>query len=112
MTPPLPCPISPAEPREPPAPRCAWVYIVECADGSLYTGWSYDVAARVTAHNAGRGARYTRSRLPVRLLWSEAHPSRAAAMRREAVLKRLPRAAKVRLLAGGGVGQEEGGRIE
>ncbi|MCB0075999.1 MAG: GIY-YIG nuclease family protein [Anaerolineales bacterium] len=82
-------------------PRQAWVYIVECADGTLYTGWSYDVAQRVAAHNAGQGARYTRGRTPVRLRWCEAHPTRRAAMQREAALKKLRRTAKWRLIEGG-----------
>ncbi len=79
-------------------PRPAWVYIVECADGSLYTGWSYHVEARVAAHNAGQGARYTRSRLPVTLRWCAACPSRQNAMQREVAIKRLTRAQKQRLI--------------
>ncbi len=74
-----------------------FVYMVRCADDSLYTGWALDVAARVRAHNAGRGARYTRARRPVTLVYSEAWPTRAAAMRRERALKRLPRARKLAL---------------
>ncbi|MCZ7571843.1 MAG: GIY-YIG nuclease family protein [Ardenticatenaceae bacterium] len=76
----------------------AFVYIVECADGTLYTGWTTDVARRVQEHNAGRGARYTRGRRPVRLVLIEFHPTQAAAMQREAAIKRLPRAAKWRLI--------------
>lgn len=78
--------------------RPAWVYIVECADGTLYTGWSYDVAARVAAHNAGRGARYTRGRGPVSLRYCEEHPSRRAAMQREAAIKKLTRTQKLELI--------------
>ena len=74
-----------------------FVYMVRCADDSLYTGWALDVAARVRAHNAGRGARYTRARRPVTLVYSEAWPTRADAMRRERALKRLPRARKLAL---------------
>lgn len=78
-----------------------FVYIVRCADGSLYTGWAVDVEARVRVHNAGRGARYTRARRPVTLLYSEPAPDPAAAMRRERAVKRLSRAQKLALCAGG-----------
>jgi putative endonuclease len=74
-----------------------FVYIVRCSDGTLYTGWAVDVAARVKAHNAGRGARYTRARRPVRLVYSEELPTRAEAMQRERQIKRLPRAKKLAL---------------
>lgn len=74
------------------------VYIVECADGSFYTGWAMDVTRRVAAHNAGRGARYTRARRPVKLVYVETCASRAAAMKREVTVKRLPRAKKLALI--------------
>ncbi len=64
--------------------------MVRCADGSLYTGISNDVPARIEAHNAGRGARYTRSRGPVALVWSHRSNSRSNAMSLEARLKQLP----------------------
>lgn len=76
-----------------------FVYIVRCADDTLYTGWAVDVAARVRAHNAGRGARYTRARRPVTLLYCEAVPTRGDALRRERALKRWPRARKLALCA-------------
>ncbi len=76
----------------------AFTYILECADGTLYTGWTEDLARRVRAHNAGRGARYTRGRRPVRLVYWEAQPSRNAAQRREAALRRLSRAQKQQLI--------------
>jgi len=77
----------------------AWaVYIVECADGTLYTGVATDVVARVAAHNAGRGAKYTRGRLPVRLVYREAVGDRGAALRREHAIKQLSRVAKRRLV--------------
>lgn len=79
--------------------RC-FVYMVRCADGSLYTGWTKDLARRVAAHNSGRGARYTRSRRPVALVWAEEQPHRSAALRREAAVKSLTRAAKLALAAG------------
>jgi putative endonuclease len=79
----------------------AWVYLLRCADGSLYCGWTVDVDARVAAHRAGRGARYTRSRLPVEVVWTRAMPDAGAARREEARIKRLPRAAKVALVEAG-----------
>ncbi len=75
-----------------------YVYIVECADGSLYTGWAIDVEKRVMAHNAGRGARYTRMHGPVRLVYSESQVTRAAAMKREAAIKKWPRVKKLKLI--------------
>jgi len=75
------------------------VYIVRCADESLYTGVARDVAARVAEHNAGRGAKYTRGRLPVALVYAEAVCDRGAAQRREAHIKRLTPARKRALAA-------------
>ena len=75
-----------------------FVYIVECADGTLYTGWAVDVAKRVAAHNAGRGARYTRLHGPVSLVYVEECESRAAALKRELAIKRLPREKKRALI--------------
>lgn len=75
------------------------VYMVECADGSLYTGWTNRLSKRIAAHNSGRGAKYTRSRLPVRLVWAEAQPDSSAALRREAAVKRLTRREKLALIA-------------
>lgn len=74
------------------------VYLLRCRDGSLYTGVTNDLAGRVAAHRAGRGGAYTRSRLPVRLVYAESQPDRGAALRREAAVKRLPRASKLALL--------------
>lgn len=82
---------------EPPASR-AWVYLLRCGDGSLYCGWTVDLDARVAAHAAGRGAKYTRGRLPVELVWSAPQEDRSAALREEHRIKRLPRAAKLALL--------------
>jgi putative endonuclease len=67
-----------------------YVYIVRCADASLYTGVTNRVDTRVAMHNAGRGARYTRSRRPVELVYLESVEDRSAALRREAQIKRLP----------------------
>jgi putative endonuclease len=76
----------------------AFVYLLRCADGSLYCGWTVDVARRVRAHQAGTASRYTRSRRPVRLAASFPMADRTAARREEARIKRLPRAEKLRLL--------------
>lgn len=75
-----------------------YTYLAQCADGTFYTGWTTDLEARVQAHNAGRGARYTRSRRPVRLVYWEEHPDRSAAQRREAAIRRLSRARKQALV--------------
>lgn len=75
-----------------------FVYIVECADQTLYTGWTTNVERRLKVHNAGRGARYTRERGPVRLVYMEEVPSRSAALKRELAIKRLPRANKLKLV--------------
>ncbi|HEV3030617.1 MAG TPA: GIY-YIG nuclease family protein [Polyangia bacterium] len=77
-----------------------FVYVVRCADGSLYTGISTDVPARVAAHNAGRGARYTRSRRPVLLVHTERKKSQSTALRREADIKAWPRERKLTLVEG------------
>lgn len=80
----------------------AYVYMLECNDGTLYTGWTVNIAARLKMHQAGRGARYTRDRRPLRLVYSEEAADIHAAMRREAALKRLPRARKLALIAEAG----------
>ena len=77
------------------------VYIVECADATLYTGIATDVETRVCNHNDGRGAKYTRSRLPVQLVYREFADTRGAAQRREFAIKKLPAAEKRRLILGG-----------
>ncbi|MFL5376784.1 MAG: GIY-YIG nuclease family protein [Myxococcales bacterium] len=77
----------------------AWhVYLLRCGDGTLYAGATTDLARRVAAHAAGKGARYTRGRGPLVLAWSEEVPDRAAALRRENQIKRLARAEKLRLV--------------
>lgn len=60
-----------------------YTYIVQCSDGTLYTGWTTDVERRVRTHNSGKGAKYTRSRLPVTLVYYETYPTKQEAMRRE-----------------------------
>lgn len=74
-------------------------YILACADGTLYTGITNDLEKRLAAHNQGTASKCTRSRLPVRLVFAEPFPDRATASRREAQIKRLPRAAKLALVA-------------
>lgn len=80
--------------------RPGWrVYLLRCRDGSLYAGATNDLARRLVQHAAGKGARYTRSRLPVELAYEERARDRGAALHREAELKRLTRAAKLALAA-------------
>lgn len=74
-------------------------YMLRCGDGSLYTGWTNDLEKRLKAHQAGKGSKYTRSRLPVELVWWEPCGSRTEAMSREWHLKRLSREEKLRLIA-------------
>ena len=77
------------------------VYIVRCRDGTLYTGIARALSRRIEEHNSGdSGARYTRSRRPVRLVYAEECPSRSAALKREHAIKRMTRSAKKRLIAG------------
>lgn len=94
---PKPQPAAPQR-RDPVAARACFCYIVECSDGSFYTGWAVDAERRVKVHNAGRGARYTRTRLPVRLVYVEPQPDRTTAMKRERAIKKLPRARKKALI--------------
>ena len=75
----------------------AYTYILRCADGTLYTGWTNDLERRLRAHNAGRGARYTRPRLPVELFYYESSETKEEAMSREAFIKKMPRRAKLLL---------------
>lgn len=79
----------------------AYAYIVECADGTLYSGWTNDLEKRVAAHNAGQGAKYTRSRRPVTLKYYEEFDDKNEALRREAALKKLSRAKKQALIEHG-----------
>lgn len=75
----------------------AWVYMVRCRDGSLYTGWTNDLPRRLAKHAAGKASRYTASRLPVELAFATPMPDRSSAMREEARIKRLARAQKLEL---------------
>ena len=76
----------------------AYTYIVRCGDGSFYTGWTYDLEKRVAAHNSGKGAKYTKSRLPVELIYYERFSTKEEAMSREFAIKRLTRGEKLKLL--------------
>jgi putative endonuclease len=76
-----------------------YVYILLCADQSLYTGVATDLETRLSTHNAGKGAKYTRGRLPVKLVYQEAVADRGSALKREHAIKRLPVATKRRLIS-------------
>ena len=78
-----------------------YVYLLRCRDGTLYTGYTDDPERRLRVHNAGKGAKYTRSRLPVELVYQEQCPDKSAALRREREIKRMRRAEKLALLSGG-----------
>ncbi|MEP6893967.1 MAG: GIY-YIG nuclease family protein [Chloroflexota bacterium] len=75
-----------------------YCYIVECADGTYYTGWTTDPERRVATHNKGRGAKYTKMRLPVTLLYVEEQPDRNSAMKREIAIKKMGRLGKEKLI--------------
>lgn len=75
-------------------------YIVECADGTYYTGWAVDPERRVAMHNKGRGAKYTKMRLPVQLVYVEEQPDLSSALKREIAIKRMTRARKRKLIGG------------
>lgn len=74
-----------------------YTYILRCADGTLYTGWTTDLAKRMHAHNSGQGAKYTRARRPVSLFYYEIFPTKEEAMRREYAIKQLRREEKLSL---------------
>ena len=75
-----------------------YIYIVECRDKSLYTGWTTDLKKRIAVHNAGKGAKYTKSRRPVKLVYSEEFDTKAEAMRREYAIKHMSRPEKLKLI--------------
>ena len=79
-----------------------FVYMLRCGDGSLYTGSTTDLARRLAAHSSGHGAKYTRSRLPVAMVYWEEVPDWSAALRREAAIKRLSRPRKLALIGATG----------
>jgi putative endonuclease len=76
----------------------SYCYIVECVDGTYYTGWAVNPEKRVAVHNQGRGARYTRTRRPVKLVYIEELPDRTSAMKREIAIKKMERARKKKLI--------------
>ncbi len=80
--------------------RSAWnyTYILRCSDGTFYTGWTNDLEKRMRTHNEGRGGKYTRSRVPVKLVYYEIFDTKEEAMRREYAIKRLPRRRKEELI--------------
>ena len=78
--------------------KSCWVYVLECGDGSFYTGWTNDLSKRVKSHQAGKGGKYTRSRLPVRLIKKWRAKDRSAAMAKEALFKSLTRKEKQKRL--------------
>ena len=73
-------------------------YILECADGTYYTGWTVDIKRRLIQHNKGLGARYTRTRLPVKLVYLEPQADKKTALKRERAIKALPRKKKMELI--------------
>jgi len=77
-----------------------YCYILQCADGTFYTGWTTDPERRVAQHNKGVGAKYTSTRRPVALVYLESHPNRTAAMKRELAIKNMKRPQKSRLIEG------------
>jgi len=84
--------------------RVAYVYLLRCSGGSLYCGWTFDVDRRLAAHRSGRGARYTRRRLPIELVAVIELPDESSARREEARIKRLSRAEKLALVREHGTG--------
>lgn len=76
-----------------------YAYMLRCADGTIYSGYATDPVRRTAVHNSGRGAKYTRSRLPVELVFRECFPTKNQALEREAALKKLCRAEKLLLIA-------------
>lgn len=75
-----------------------FVYILKCADGTLYTGWTNNLDKRMDKHNAGHGAKYTRGRLPVEMVYFEAYETKEEAMSREFKIKRMNRSQKIELI--------------
>ena len=78
--------------------KCFFVYLLRCSDGTLYCGWTTDLKRRLAAHNSGNGAKYTRSRRPVELVYFEEMEDKSAAMKREWQLKHISRAEKLQLI--------------
>lgn len=79
-----------------------YTYILKCSDNTLYTGWTNDLEKRLKAHNAGKGAKYTKTRLPVEIVYYEVFEDKIDAMKREYAIKQLSRKEKLKLIQGGG----------
>lgn len=82
-----------------------YTYILECKDKSLYCGYTTDLEARINTHNEGKGAKYTKSRLPVRLVYQESFETKSEALKREIAIKKLTREEKLKLINGGANGK-------
>lgn len=78
-----------------------YTYIVQCADGTYYTGWTNNLENRIRTHNSGKGSKYTRARLPVKLVYYETHATKSEAMKREYAIKQLSRREKQELISKG-----------
>lgn len=85
-----------------------YTYIVECKDGTFYTGWTNDIEKRMEAHNAGRGAKYTKTRRPVTLIYKECFETKEEAMKREYAIKQMTRTQKLKLIKEGNTSQQSG----
>ena len=81
--------------------KCNFTYILQCGDGSLYTGWTNDLEKRVLSHSQGKGGKYTRSRLPVKLVYFEEYETKEEAMKREAAIKKMKHSEKKILVKNG-----------
>lgn len=80
-----------------------YIYILECSDGTLYTGYTNDLNKRLATHNEGKGAKYTKSRLPVKRVYEEMYDTKSDAMKREYAIKQLSRLQKLKLIQGGNI---------
>lgn len=80
-----------------------YIYILECSDGTLYTGYTNDLNKRLATHNEGKGAKYTKSRLPVKRVYEEVYDTKSDALKREYAIKQLSRFQKLKLIQGGNI---------
>lgn len=85
----------------------AYTYLLECKDKSLYCGWTDDIKKRLEKHNSGKGAKYTRARLPVHLVYFEEYEDKHSAMQREIYIKKLSRKEKLNLIKNSGIDIDE-----
>ncbi len=76
-----------------------YIYILECSDGTYYTGWTNNLESRINAHNSGKGAKYTRGRTPVEIIYKEEFDTKSEALKREIEIKKLSRAKKYELIS-------------